>query len=161
MASTGERYETLMTGNFTRYELLLLELFRRRQRAGLTQRELASVMRTSQSVVAHLEASDVDPRVSTLLKYASALGQELHWSLPHPAISESRAEEVSDTVSQSAGSLTVPVVARPKMAEAGAAISTSAYTPAVPDLGQTAISSALPNPRQTRKGGNEYPIVAA
>ena len=45
-----------------------------RQEAGLSQTVLAARMGTSQSVVARLEAGQVDARLSTLQRYAAALG---------------------------------------------------------------------------------------
>ncbi|MFI5956861.1 helix-turn-helix domain-containing protein [Cryptosporangium sp. NPDC051539] len=52
-----------------------------RRAAGLSQTELAARMGTSQSSVARLEAGDVDPRMSTLERYAEALGGHLDVSL--------------------------------------------------------------------------------
>ncbi|MFG1923565.1 helix-turn-helix domain-containing protein [Cryptosporangium sp. NPDC048952] len=60
-----------------------------RRAAGLSQTEIAARMGTSQSTVARLEAGDVDPRMSTLERYAEALGGRLDVSLhfdPAPAI---------------------------------------------------------------------------
>lgn len=45
-----------------------------RQAAGLTQRELASRMRTSQAAVARLEAGTVGATLTTLQRAAHALG---------------------------------------------------------------------------------------
>ncbi|GAA0280230.1 helix-turn-helix domain-containing protein [Cryptosporangium japonicum] len=52
-----------------------------RRAVGLSQTELAARMGTSQSTVARLEAGDVDPRMSTLERYAEALGGRLDVSL--------------------------------------------------------------------------------
>jgi len=52
-------------------------LVRRRQRLGLSQTEVAARMRTSQSAVARLEACRSDTRLSTLERYATALGSSL------------------------------------------------------------------------------------
>ena len=52
-----------------------------RVKLGLTQTEVAARMGTSQSAVARLEAGDGDLRLSTLERYASALGMELRWDL--------------------------------------------------------------------------------
>lgn len=46
----------------------------RRRAAGLTQAEIAARMRTSQSAVARLEAGRSEVRLSTLQRYADALG---------------------------------------------------------------------------------------
>lgn len=53
---------------------LLRELARRRERQGLSQDEVAARMSTSQPAIAKIEAGDTDPRISTLDRYAAALG---------------------------------------------------------------------------------------
>lgn len=53
------------------------ELAERRQRLGLSQTQVAARMGTSQSAVARLESGDADVRLSTLERYAAALGHEL------------------------------------------------------------------------------------
>jgi len=57
------------------------ELVTRRVALGLSQTEVAARMRTSQSAVARLESGDADVRLSTLERYAAALGDELDWRL--------------------------------------------------------------------------------
>lgn len=56
------------------------ELAARRRAAGLSQSEVAERMGTSQPAIARLEAGEVDVRMSTVQRYAAALGQraELH-----------------------------------------------------------------------------------
>jgi transcriptional regulator with XRE-family HTH domain len=56
-------------------------LVRERQRLGLSQTEVGARMGTSQSAVARLEAGDGDLRVSTLQRYAAALGRDLRFRL--------------------------------------------------------------------------------
>ena len=56
---------------------LLADLIERRHRAGLSQAELARRMGTSQPAVARLEAGGVDVRLSTLERYAAAVGVRL------------------------------------------------------------------------------------
>jgi DNA-binding XRE family transcriptional regulator len=46
---------------------------------GLTQAEVAVRMGTSQSVVARIESGAVDTKLSTLERYAHALGRRLEW----------------------------------------------------------------------------------
>ena len=48
-----------------------------RSALGLSQTEVAARMGTSQSAVARLESGDADVRLSTLERYAAALGQRL------------------------------------------------------------------------------------
>jgi DNA-binding Xre family transcriptional regulator len=50
-----------------------------RHRLGVSQVELAARMGTSQSAVARLETGDADVRVSTLERYAAAIGSQLAW----------------------------------------------------------------------------------
>jgi predicted transcriptional regulator len=57
------------------------ELASTRVALGLSQTEVAARMGTSQSAVARLEAGDVDIRLSTLERYAAAVGRELRWHL--------------------------------------------------------------------------------
>lgn len=48
-----------------------------REQAGLTQTEVAQRMGTTQPAVARLEAGDSDPRLSTVERYAQAVGWRL------------------------------------------------------------------------------------
>lgn len=64
-----------------RRQRLVAELAEARRTSGLTQTEVAARMRTSQSMVARLEAGDVDVRFSTLQRYADAVGRRLDWQL--------------------------------------------------------------------------------
>jgi ribosome-binding protein aMBF1 (putative translation factor) len=56
-----------------------------REEAGLTQRELAKRMSTSQPAIARLEAGGVGVTVTTLLRAADALDLALTVSLERPA----------------------------------------------------------------------------
>jgi transcriptional regulator with XRE-family HTH domain len=56
---------------------LILQLARRRRSFGLSQTQVAAYMGTSQSAVARLEAGEVDTRVSTLERYAAAIGARI------------------------------------------------------------------------------------
>jgi transcriptional regulator with XRE-family HTH domain len=60
---------------------LLAELVSQRRSLGLSQTEVAARMGTSQSAVARLEAVAGDVRLSTLERYAEAVGHTLRWSL--------------------------------------------------------------------------------
>lgn len=57
------------------------ELSAGRRALGLSQTEVAARMGTSQSAVARLETGDVDVRMSTLERYAAAIGTELELHL--------------------------------------------------------------------------------
>jgi ribosome-binding protein aMBF1 (putative translation factor) len=56
---------------------LAAALSAKRAEVGLSQTEVAALMGTSQSAVARLESGDADLRLSTLERYAAALGQRL------------------------------------------------------------------------------------
>jgi transcriptional regulator with XRE-family HTH domain len=56
-----------------------------RQEQGLSQTAIAARMGTSQSVVARLESGALDMRLSTLARYAEALGRELVIGVEDPA----------------------------------------------------------------------------
>ena len=60
---------------------LVRELVALRTSMGLSQTAVAERMGTSQPVVARLEAGDLDSRISTLERYADAVGVELEMRL--------------------------------------------------------------------------------
>ena len=63
---------------------LIGELVRARQESALSQTEIAARMGTSQSAVARLESGELDARLSTLERYAAALGRTMEWQIrPH------------------------------------------------------------------------------
>jgi predicted transcriptional regulator len=64
-----------------RRRALSAALVARRIDLGLSQTQVAARMGTSQSAVARLESGEVDVRLSTLERYAAALGQHLEWQL--------------------------------------------------------------------------------
>ncbi len=64
-----------------RRKALAEELVGRRVALGLSQTEVAARMGTSQSAVARLEAGQSDVRLSTLERYAAAVGQAIDWRL--------------------------------------------------------------------------------
>ena len=57
------------------------ELVARRVELGLSQTDVAARMGTSQSSVARLEGGRSDVRMSTLERYAAAIGHILDWRL--------------------------------------------------------------------------------
>ena len=58
---------------------LVADLTAQRRAAGLSQTAVAARMGTSQSAVARLETGDADVRVSTLERYAAAIGSQVAW----------------------------------------------------------------------------------
>jgi DNA-binding XRE family transcriptional regulator len=52
-----------------------------RATSGLTQTEVAARMGTSQSVVARIESGEVDTKLSTLERYAVAIGRRITWDV--------------------------------------------------------------------------------
>jgi ribosome-binding protein aMBF1 (putative translation factor) len=62
------------------YEISL-ELIKARNSSGLTQKEIASRMGTTQSVIARLESGKTIPSMKTLARYAQATGKHLHVNL--------------------------------------------------------------------------------
>ena len=64
-----------------RRRALAAELVAGRKALGLSQTTVAARMGTSQSAVAPLEAGDGDVRLSTLERYATAIGLSLRWRL--------------------------------------------------------------------------------
>ena len=61
--------------------LFLRDLAARRERLGLSQTTVAARMGTSQSAVARLEAGEADVRLSTVERYAAALGVRVAWQI--------------------------------------------------------------------------------
>ena len=78
------RHEPLLPGFkelAERRRALAEDLVSRRLALGLSQTEVAARMGTSQSAVARLEAGASDVRLSTLERYAAAVGYSLDWRL--------------------------------------------------------------------------------
>jgi len=61
--------------------LLMRKLGELRRESGLSQTAVAARMGTSQAQLARLEMAESDPRMSTLDRFAVALGYRLEWSL--------------------------------------------------------------------------------
>jgi len=60
---------------------LLRELAGKREAAGISQTVVAAKMGTSQSAVARIESGEADVRLSTVERYASAVGSRVTWSV--------------------------------------------------------------------------------
>jgi len=81
---SGRRHEPVLPGfkeMATRRRELGSELAARRHALGLSQTEVAARMGTSQSAVARLESGSLDVRLSSLERYAAALGQDFTFML--------------------------------------------------------------------------------
>ena len=63
---------------------LLRALAEKRERSGVSQTVVAARMGTSQSAVARLEAGEIDAKLSTIGRYASAIGQHVTWKVEAP-----------------------------------------------------------------------------
>ena len=73
---TNRDFPQMVEANL-RARRLLRSLAERRRKLGLSQTAVAARMGTSQSALARLEGGESDPRVSTVERYALAVGQEL------------------------------------------------------------------------------------
>jgi predicted transcriptional regulator len=60
---------------------LIDELVRARRESEPSQTDVAARMGTSQSAVARLESGELDARLSTLERYAAALGRTVDWQV--------------------------------------------------------------------------------
>jgi predicted transcriptional regulator len=60
---------------------LLRALAAQRTERKISQTQLAAAMRTSQSTLARLETTAVDPKLSTIERYAHALGMSVQYHL--------------------------------------------------------------------------------
>jgi DNA-binding XRE family transcriptional regulator len=59
---------------------LLRELAAKRVEKGLSQKRVATLMGTTQPAVARLERGEIDPKLSTMQRYAEALGLSIELS---------------------------------------------------------------------------------
>ena len=60
---------------------LLGELAAEREALGVSQTVVAARMHTSQSAIARLESAEIDVKLSTIERYAAALGKRITWEL--------------------------------------------------------------------------------
>ncbi|MGH9279358.1 MAG: helix-turn-helix domain-containing protein [Acidimicrobiales bacterium] len=79
-AQANPEFPTLVDAALERGRLLR-DLAAKRQRLGLSQTAVAARMGTSQSAVARLEAGELDIRLSTIERYAAALGVRVKWRI--------------------------------------------------------------------------------
>jgi DNA-binding XRE family transcriptional regulator len=52
-----------------------------RTRSRISQKTIAKRIKTSQPAIARLEAGTVDPRLSTVQRYAASIGKRVEWTL--------------------------------------------------------------------------------
>jgi transcriptional regulator with XRE-family HTH domain len=76
--------EHLAAAAAARRRELIAELAEARRAGDLSQTEIAARMGTSQSAVARLESGELDARLSTLERYAAALGRTVDWQARSP-----------------------------------------------------------------------------
>jgi DNA-binding XRE family transcriptional regulator len=89
----GERLRARLAGadNGWFFAAIAGELAARRAERGLSQRELAHLVGTTQSAIARLESGGRPPRIDTLLRIADALECDLHVELkPREAPTEGK-----------------------------------------------------------------------
>ena len=60
---------------------LLNALVTVRSRSRLSQSAVARRIKTSQPAIARLETGTIDPRLSTLQRYAASVGKRIEWTL--------------------------------------------------------------------------------
>ena len=68
-----------LQGMVDRRRALIAELAEVRRVSGASQTEIAARMGTSQSAVARLESGEWDARLSTIERYAAAVGTTVDW----------------------------------------------------------------------------------
>ena len=92
MSPPGERRHDPLLPGFkdmaARRKALSDDLAARRISLGLTQTQVAARMGTSQSAVARVEAGGSDVRLSTIERYAAAVGHVIEWSFGEPEYGE-------------------------------------------------------------------------
>lgn len=80
VAERGSGFAELVDEAY-RHRELVRALTEAREALGLSQTVVAARMGTSQSAVARLEGGDVDARLTTLARYAAALGRRIEWQV--------------------------------------------------------------------------------
>jgi predicted transcriptional regulator len=70
-----------LQGMADRRRALIAELAEVRRVSGASQTEIAARMGTSQSAVARLESGEWDARLSTIERYAAAVGSTVDWQV--------------------------------------------------------------------------------
>lgn len=104
---TDER--DVLAGELVRADLAWVDqLVRRRKQLGLSQAQVAAAMGRSQSVVSDIETMNSDPRLSTLRRYAAAIGAAVKHRVlpnagPHPLVRPEHTRATARTVEANHG----------------------------------------------------------
>src|SRR5499433_2814224 len=98
---------------------LVADLTAQRRSAGLSQTEVAARMGTSQSAVARLETGEADVRVSTLERYAAAIGSQLAWQTRPGRAQAGQDEPGLERAGQGQPHMTQPGQGQPHMTQPG------------------------------------------
>jgi ribosome-binding protein aMBF1 (putative translation factor) len=77
---SNPKFPEMMDAAYRR-RVLLRELATKRESAGITQKDVAAAMKTSQSAVARMERGEIDAKLSTVERYAAVLGHTVEWRL--------------------------------------------------------------------------------
>jgi ribosome-binding protein aMBF1 (putative translation factor) len=94
-SSENPEYAFILEG-YRANQALLEALAEQRTTAGLSQRQIAERMGTSQSAVNRIEAGEIDPRLSTIQRLATALGLTIRWELVPITAGHPAAERTAD-----------------------------------------------------------------
>ena len=73
-AEERDRLLALATDLAEEHEIMLTRLIQAREHAGLSQRDIAKLIGVSQPTIAAFERHDNDPKLSTIRRYALAVG---------------------------------------------------------------------------------------
>lgn len=94
----GDPEVTAARADVAAYASLIESLVELRHRRGMTQHDVAERMGTTQSVVSHFERLGGDARISTVQRYARAVGAQLHWHVGVNSAAAGRVPGGSGTV---------------------------------------------------------------
>lgn len=79
--ATGNPAFLQMVDEAFKRRILLRKLAEARKAARLSRTTVAARMGTSEAAVARLEAAAVDPKASTIERFAAAVGKRIRWEL--------------------------------------------------------------------------------
>lgn len=84
---------------------LLRALSEERERLGITQTQVAARVGTSQSAIARLERGEIDAKLSTVGRYAAAVGQKVAWTLEPLSSTGARPQRAAGIAASKTGSM--------------------------------------------------------